>query len=46
MWEQAPPALAFSRGLAVDEVGDVVVVGDGNAGFVVVKRKGSDGSEF
>jgi outer membrane protein assembly factor BamB len=46
IWEQAPPALAFSRGIAVDEVGDVVVVGDGNAGFVVVKRKGSDGSEF
>jgi hypothetical protein len=46
IWEQAPPALAFSRWLAVDEVGDVVVVGDGDAGFVAVKLSGSDGTDF
>jgi outer membrane protein assembly factor BamB len=46
IWEQAPPALAFSRWLAVDEVGDVVVVGNGNAGFVAVKLNGSDGTDF
>ena len=46
IWEQAPPALGFSRWLAVDEVGDVVAVGDGAAGFVAVKLNGSDGTDF
>jgi outer membrane protein assembly factor BamB len=46
VWEQAPPALASSRGITVDEVGHVVVVGDGNASFVAVKLKGSDGTDF
>ncbi len=46
VWQHTLTAVGISREVAFDEIGDVVVVGDSDASFVVVKRKGSDGSDF